>query len=230
MSQLAPSVVTCPQCAASWSTALYTSLDADSLATELDALLAGDFERRTCESCGHAFVPEHPMLFVSHARRLWIVMQPLADRPHFAVMERGVELMLADQLAQAARVIAERLRGTSARLVFGQHQLTEAVRSAYAGLDASLLECAKLLAVRRKLPRLVALGPFELCFERIADDGSLCCGIHSLPGGERQGELTLPADALLEVTGRQGELRASFPELFDRPYTCASRYLLAATV
>lgn len=230
MSQLAPALVTCPRCAHAWSTALYSSLDADTIDAELDAVLDGSFERRSCPACAHEFSPEHSMLLVSHIRRLWIVMQPLADRPRYALMERGVELVLAEQFAAAARVVAERLRGTRGRLVFGHHQLTEAVRSAYAGLDASLLECAKLLTVRRQLLNLMPFGPFELCFEGFADDNSLFCGIHSLPTGERTGELEIPSEALAEATSRQAELRISFPELFDRPYISASRYLLAATV
>jgi rubredoxin len=230
MSQLVPSVVTCPRCEATWSMALFSSVDADTIQPQVDAILDDTFERQTCAGCGHTFRPEHPLLFASHARRLWIVMQPLTDRTQFATIERGVERVLADNFAAAAPVLADRLRGIRPRLVFGQHMLTEAVRASYAGLDAGLLECAKLLTVRRNLPRLMAHGPFELCFERFGDSDAPICAVHTLPAGDRVDELALPADAFAEAQASRAALRERFPDLFERPYVSATRYLLAATV
>jgi hypothetical protein len=229
MSQLVPSVVTCPRCAVTWSMALFSSIDADTIQPQVDDILAGDFERKACPGCGHAFRPEHPLLFASHARRLWIVMQPPADRPQFATIERGVEQVIASNFEQAAPLLVQRLRGIRPRLVFGQHMLSEAVRAAYAGLDASLLECAKLLTVRRQLATLMAHGPFELCFERFAG-GTPICGIHSLPTNDRVGELELPGDIFVEIQHNLPALHDRFPDLFDRPYSSATRYLIGDTL
>jgi hypothetical protein len=229
MSELEPGVITCPRCPASWSAALFRSVDADTIPVQVDAILDGSFEHMTCAACGHGFRPEHPLLFASHARRLWIVMLPLADRRGFATLERDVERVIADGVAAAAPLVAERLRGLRPRLVFGQHMLSEAVRAAHAGLDASLLECAKLLAVRRNLPAMLAYGPFELCFERF--EGSVpICAVHAVPSGVRAAEIALPGEILAEANARQAELRAAFPDLFERPYVSASRYLLSDTV
>lgn len=229
MSQLIPSIVSCPRCGAAWSDELFSCVDADSNPFQVDAILDGSFERARCSGCSLAFRPEHAMLFVCHSRRLWIAMQPAADRRRFAGLERDVARVIVDNLAQAAPVAGAGLAGIRPRLVFGQHMLSEAVRVAWAGLDPELLECAKLLTVRRNLPALIQHGPFELCFERL-DGATPICGVHALPGGERLAELALTRDALSEAQASQSALQAMFPELFERPYVSATRYLIADTL
>ena len=229
MSQLAPGLGTCPRCAAPWSAAVFSSIDADTIPVQVDAILDGTFEQRTCTGCGTSFRPEHPLLFVSHARRLWIVMHPLADRSSFASLEPAIEYTIASTIEQAAPVASERLRGVRPRLVFGQHMLTEAVRCAWAGLDAQLVEIAKLLTIRRNLPALMQHGPFELCFERF-DEAALVCAIHALPSGARLGEHALPADALAEAAAARAVMQREFPELFTRAYVSATRFLIGATL
>jgi len=104
------------------------------------------------------------------------------------------------------------------------------VRATYAGVDAAVLECAKLLTIRRNLAQLMAHGPFELCLERFGERGAPVCAIHALPGGERQGELELPTDILAEAQGGLPALQQQFPALFERPYISATRYLIGATI
>jgi hypothetical protein len=220
MSELEPSVMTCPRCGATWSAAHFTSLDADTIGVQVDAILARTFEQQTCAGCGHSFQPEHRMLFASHARRLWIVMYPLADRADFAALEESVARSIAASFAQATPLVAERLRGVRPRLVFGQHMLAEAVRATYAGVDT----------VRRNLAQLMAHGPFELCLERFGDRGAPVCAIHALPGGERLGELALPIDILAEAQASLAAMQQQFPALFERPYISATRYLIGATL
>lgn len=228
MSEMTESRVACPRCGATWTAGLFTSIDADTIRAQVEAILDGRFERLAC-ACGHAFRPEHRMLFVSHERQLWIVMHPLAERPGFAVLERDVAQVIATSIARAAPASGLQLRAIRPRLVFGQHMLSEAVRVAYAGLDAAMLECAKLLTVRRNLAALMKHGPFELCFERL--DGKVArCGVVSLPAGERVGEMAVPGDVWDEVHDHRTDLEAGFPEIFAGPYMSATRYLLAATV
>jgi hypothetical protein len=229
MSQLMSSIVGCPQCGAAWSDELFSCVDADTNPFQVDAILDGSFERATCSGCGLVFRPEHELLFVSHSRRLWIAMQPASDRRRFVGIERDVARIILDNVARAAPLVGAGLVGIRPRLVFGQHMLTEAVRVAWAGLDPELLECAKLLTVKRNLPALIRHGPFELCFERF-DGVAQVCGVHALPGGERVAELALTGDVLSETQASQPALHAMFPELFERPYVSATRYLIADTV
>ena len=229
MSQLEPAVVTCPACSASWSMALFRSIDADTIQAQVDAILDDQFERQHCTGCGLSFRPEHGLLFVSHARRLWVVLQPLADRARFASLENDVEDIITQQFEQATPLIAERLASVQPRLVFGQHMLTELVRATWAGIDARLLECAKLLTIRRSLAVLMPHGAFELCFERFEDNAPVCA-IRALPDGVRLGELAMPPDIFAEAGAVQAEMRVRFPDLFERPYVSASRYLIDATL
>jgi hypothetical protein len=229
MSHMDSSQVACPRCPTTWSAGLFSAVDADTIQIQVDAILDGSFERMTCRGCGHTFRPEHALLFVSHARRLWIVMQPRSDRPGFAGLERGVERRVMTNMARFAPAGIESLQGIRLRLVFGQHMLTEAVRMSYAGLDPRLLECAKLLAIRRNLAALMQHGPFELCFERL--DGAMpICAVHTLPAGDRVAELALGDDVLADVEASLPALQERFPALFDRPYMSATRYLIADIV
>jgi hypothetical protein len=152
-------------------------------------------------------------------------MHPLADRAAWASLERGVQQVMAREFAAAPPVVAVRLTGLRPRLVFGQHMLREAVRSAHEGIDAALLECAKLLAIRRNLARLMPHGPFELSFERFTDAGAPVCGVHALASGDRIDTLELPGDALAEVRATLPDLQTLYPDLFVQPYISVCRYL-----
>lgn len=229
MSKISPTVVFCPRCGAKQRARLFDSLNADRVPAQVELVLAGTFERVDCE-CGHQYRPEHPMLYAHFTARLWIVMHPRTDRPRFATIERGVQLVMAEQLGAAPPVVASGTSGVRPRLVFGQHMLTEAVRVAHAGLAPAILECAKLMALRRDLGWLMGREPVELCFEQVASSGDLVHGVHALASGERIDTLTLPAGILAEAQGARPVLEQSFPDLFRQPYVSACRYLYGATI
>jgi hypothetical protein len=230
MSSLAPQSVTCPGCQRVEQAVLFSSLNGDLLPDLAQSVMDGTFEARRCGQCGCTFQPEHPMLFVQHSAHLWIVMQPLADRPRFAAFEQEVERILSREFSAAAPALSPSLRAVRPRLVFGQHMLGEALRAARIGLDPGLLECAKLLALRRQLGRLLRAGPSELCFEQIAEDGTLQHVLRALPRGEVVGTFELERDALAEAQAARGQLEAVYPDLFRRPYASASRYLFGAMI
>jgi hypothetical protein len=225
MSDLYLTSISCPRCHEDQRATLFRSVNADFIEAQVQTILDGSFEHTTCARCGHAFRPEHPMLYVHYTARTWIVMHPLADRRRFAALEPAVVAAVERQFAAAPPAVAANLRGVRPRLVFGQHMLSEAVRVARAGLDPALLECAKLFTVRRQLALLMPLGPFELCFERYDDAGALACTVHALATGERTGEIALAADVLAEVRAVQPDLEQMYPDLFAKPYVSASRYL-----
>jgi hypothetical protein len=204
---------------------LFESVNGDRIPAQVEDILAGAFEQQTCPACGGAFRPEHTMLYAQLSARLWIVMHPPADRARHERIERGVELVMARNFAAAPPLVADAVRGVQPRLVFGQLLLTEALRAHRAGLPASLLECAKLLAVRRNLGDLMRHGPSQLVFEELEPDGRLRCGIVELDGGRRGGELRLPADAIAEARASQDAFAKLYPALFTRPYVSACRYL-----
>lgn len=231
MSQKELEVVQCPRCAATWSTGLFHSLHADQMPAQVEAILDGSFERVACEGCGCVFRPEHRCLFVSRARDLWIVMYPRSNRRQFAALEDEAQAVIHGNFARAPAALAAWLSRVQPRLVFGQHMLSEAVRVADAGLDPSLVECAKLLAVRRNLAQLLPHGPFELCVERLDPAGvAVVCAVHAVPTGERVADYPISGDILEEARDHRDDLQARFPDLFDRPYLSATRYLLGDTI
>ncbi len=228
MSKLIPESSRCPACGTEHGVTVFFNLNGERVEDQVRRIVDGTFEQVPCTGCGATFRPEHRMLYSHYTQRTWIVMHPLADRPQYAVLERGVEIVLAEQFAHAPRMVADGLIGARPRLVFGQHMLSEAVRLAEERIDPALLEGAKLFAIRRNISRLGALPPFELCYEGTEPSGEQRLAIHALAGTERLGELNLPADALAEAHAAQPELAAGYPELFERPYVSATRYLFAA--
>lgn len=228
MSKVVPRAITCPSCKHEWVARLFESVNGDRILAQVEAILAGTFEQQTCPSCGGVFRPEHTMLYSQFTARLWIVMHPPEDRPRHELIERGVQLVLERNFAAAAPIVAEGVRGVQPRLVFGQTLLTEALRAWRAHLSAPLLECAKLLAIRRNLGELMRHGPSQLVFEEVAPDGRLRCGVFGLASGQRTGELHLAADAIAEVRASQDALAQQYPALFVQPYVSACRYLYGA--
>jgi hypothetical protein len=204
---------------------LFESLNGDRVTAQLAAILDGTFEQTTCETCQAVFRPEHHMLYSQYNARVWIVMYPPADRCDFYALERSIDEVLQRNFAGAAPVVSKGLQGIKPRLVFGQHMLTEALRAAREAIDPPLLECTKMLAIRRALPEILAHGPSELAFERTTETGELQMGIHALADAARVGELVLPARLLGEARSLLGDFAGTYPDLFHQPYVSALRYL-----
>ena len=226
MSKVSDHAVTCPDCGHSQRAALFDSVNGERIAAQVADILAGTFEQQECQQCGALFRPEHPMLYSELTTRTWIVMHPPVDRARFELIERGVYLVMERAFTGAAPAVFEAVRGVRPRLVFGQLMLTEALRVLRAGLTPALLECAKLLALRRNLAAMMPYGASQLLFEQYEEDGRLRCGVHNLESGQRLGELLLPADAIAEARASSAQLEGLYPELFGRPYVSACRYLV----
>ncbi|HKE18149.1 MAG TPA: CpXC domain-containing protein [Kofleriaceae bacterium] len=227
MSHLCGETIACPACGAAAELTLFRSLNGERVPAQVELLLDGTFEQHTCAACGHRFQPEHRMLYAHVPARVWVVMCPRVDRPRFAVLEHGVALLFAESAAGAPEVVSGMVAGARPRLVFGQHMLRESLRTVQAGIDPALLECAKLLAYRRRMPELVRHGPAELCCEGV-EAGELRLAIHTLGDGRRAGELRAPEGLLDEAAAARDELAGRYPDLFSRPYVSATRYLFGA--
>lgn len=226
MSDVRSQKISCPDCGAEREVELFTSLNGDLIPAQVAEILEGTFEEQECLGCGALFRPEHPLLYTEASSQTWLVMHPPTDRARYARIERGVLQVLARNFAAAPPEVQERLRGVRPRLVFGQIMLTEALRVRRAGVPQALLECAKLLAVRRNLAALLPYGPSQLLFEELDEQGRARCGVYELAHDRRLGELWLPADALAEVRASQRQLATLYPELFSQPFVSATRYLM----
>jgi CpXC protein len=229
MSKVTADLVICSQCAAQHPLRRFESFNADRLGDQVDDIVSGRFERIAC-ACGHVFQPEHAMLFTSYERKLWIVMQPPADRRHFAAIERDVERILAENFASAAPQVAAGLAGVRPRLVFGQRMLAEALRIALSELEPALVECAKLLWVRANITTLMSRPPFELVVQGRDADGGLRCVLHDLVEGSPLADTVIGAPTLAAAQELRPQLEDEYQALFTRPYCSAARFLYGDTV
>lgn len=228
MSKILPQPAVCLTCGHAEDAVLYESLNAERLPHLLDAIEAGDFERQTCAACGASFQPEHKMLFSWLPRRLWVVMLPPQTDSPLPLLEDGLLDLFAREFAHVPAPVQPLVAATRPRLVFGQAQLTEAVRVARANLPPELVECAKLEIQRRLLPSLLPYGPTALAFEgQRPDDGALTFRVLRLRDGAVVDRATLPRAALAELAEHEAAYRARYPDLFARPYVNTLRYLAA---
>jgi CpXC protein len=230
MSQIKLQVVTCPECGFAEERTLFASLNGERVPAQVPHLLDDTFEEQACAQCGLCFRPEHELLYSHFPLRIWIVMLPRQLRKGYAALETALLAQFAAPFAEAPPLVSAGLAGVRPRLVFGQPFLSEAVRAVELGLDPALLECAKLFFFRRNLPRLMPLGPHELTFRGYLPDGggALQLAARRLDDGLILDELTMPSGLLDEVSSERAELSARYPELFDRPYISATRYLFGA--
>jgi hypothetical protein len=229
MSQIKQQLVTCPECGFVEERTLFASLNGERVPAQVPHLLDDTFEEQVCAQCGLCFRPEHELLYSHFPLRIWIVMLPRPLRQGYAALEAALLTQFAAPFAEAPPLVSAGLAGVRPRLVFGQSFLSEAVRAVELGLDPALLECAKMFFFRRNLPRLMPLGPHELTFRGYGPDGGgLQVAVRRLDDGAMLDELTMPASLLDEVAAERGELTARYPELFERPYVSASRYLYGA--
>jgi hypothetical protein len=226
VSRGAPDSVLCPRCGESTPALLFDSIHGDRDPAAVDAILDGSFELTECASCGAAFQPEHKMLYTQHSARLWIVMYPVSERADYPDLEAEVDELVGPTPA----AVLPGLRDIRPRLVFGHHGLREALRAARDAIDPQLLECTKLLTYLHSVSGVFARGPSELVYERTDDPGQLGFAMRALPTGERLGEVWLPASLLRETRRLLPELSVSHPELFERPYISALRYLVGRPI
>lgn len=229
MSRVTADLVTCEQCSAQHPVRRYDSFNADSLGEQVDDIINGTFERISC-GCGHSFQPEHPMLFTSFERKLWIVMHPPAERRFYAEIERDAEAILEEAYHGAAAAVQRGLEGIRPQLVFGHRMLAEALRISLTDYEPALVECAKLLWFRDSLPIVMAHPPFELVVQGLTHDGGLRCRLHDVVRGAALGEQVIPAGYLRQAEGGRAHLEDEYQALFTRPYISICRFLFDDTI
>lgn len=225
MSNRVAAQVVCPACGIEESRPIFDSLNGPLLPDLVEAIARGTFEQNTCGACDHRFQPEHRMLLSHLPLNAWIVMQPWQAQQDAAQHEADVLAVFDAAFAAPPAAIAAQTTQVRPRLVFGQVMLAEAVRLVGLQIEPGLMECAKLLWMRRNLDRFLAWGPAHLCMELPFAD-RFECGVYAIGTGARIDTLQLSTDLLAEVRSQRAECRIRMPQLFDRPYVSAMRALL----
>lgn len=223
MSDWTTEAVRCPACGTEQVRTLFKSLNGVLLPHYVEAIAAGLFELIEC-TCGHRFQPEHRMLLSHLPLGEWVVMYPWAERGDALSIEADVLTTFGREFSQPPKALEGRVETVRPRLVFGQCMLAEAVRLIGMGLDASCVEAAKLLWVRRHLAQVMAFGPALLCIEEPSLTG-FTCSVRALEDGAIVGSVDLPQDTINEALTTRAQLRTFAPLLFDRPYVSAATYL-----
>ncbi len=227
MSKIVAFQATCPRCEHTWEDQCFSSFNAERLPHLLDAVLYGTFEEASCASCGLSFQLEHEMLFSWLPRRLWIVMFPPEALFDFAHLEREVLRTFEEVVSGTPEEFKPLVDSIQPQIVFGQRQLAEAVRANQHNLPPAHLECAKLALLRDHIEELMPLGPLNLTYEGLEAPGqTLRFKAWSLQGGGLLGELRAERSFMAQLEAQEGELRASYPALFERPFVNVLRYIV----
>lgn len=227
MSKISALELRCPACDHPFEGEVFSSFNAERLPHLLDAILHGLFEQATCPVCKARFQPEHDMLFSWLPQRLWIVMIPPEHLPDFARLEGEIARTFEEVFATTPEEFKPLLDAVQPRLVFGQHQLAEAVRAQREGIHPALLECAKLAVLRDNLEELLPRGPSYLTFEGLAMPGTLLnLSAWSFVDGAKIASFQLDRALLHDLHRQEEALREAYPALFERPFVSALRYLV----
>jgi len=221
VSTWAEGAVTCARCARPVELREAASISASRAPMWREALLDGTLHRPTCGGCGATLDVQTRFLYTDLARAQWIVVEPPAALGDWPAREREL-LATFDRLAAGAPLLADVLARCRVRLVFGVDELRERVRAEAHGIDDALLECAKLVVLRRQ-PEVRDAGE-RLRFEGFGDDALELVAAPAASPADVRRRWQIPRAVVDElVTARW---RSDFPELFGRGFVSIDRWLV----
>lgn len=149
MSILNPIILACPRCGTATSFESVQSVNADRRPDMRAAILQGDFQRKTCASCGESFRLDAGFIYVDLGRHQWIAAQPVTAVDTWNQRESDVrELFETAYGAKAPALVRQLGAGLVPRLVFGWSALREKLIAAEAGIDDTVLELLKMAMLR----------------------------------------------------------------------------------
>jgi hypothetical protein len=213
--------VTCGRCAQPVDVREATSISASRAPLWRDALLDGTLHRPTCGGCGAVLDVQVRFLYTDLPRGQWLVVEPPAALPRWRACEREA-LATFDRLAAAApAIITDVLARCRVRVVFGVDELRERVRADACELDDAMLECVKLVVLRRQ-PDVRDAGE-RLRFERFGiEELELVAAPAASPADVRK-RWQIPRATVDELV--PARWRSEFPELFARGFVSIDRWL-----
>ena len=218
--------VRCPACGRPQQVNIYVSITANRLRGATDGLMDGSWERFACEACGHSFTAEHRLLYTDLPRKRWIVQYPRAEHARFAALEEEAAAVFRQEyLVNAPDYIRSQASGVAPRICFGRPQLAEKLLAWQHDIDDRALECLKLAMLRTSLDALLPLGPSELQLDTVEPE-RLAFTIARLESGAPLDRVTVDPATLAGIAADLASFRTGYPELFERPFVNASRYLL----
>jgi hypothetical protein len=141
--------VSCPACGAKSAFEAVHSVNADRRPDLRTAILANEFQRVECASCGAGFRLDPGFNYIDVRRGQWIAAAAVVDVAEWKAREDAARAVFAlawgDGAGDAAREIGARL---TPRLTFGWPALREKILAVEHGLDDVVLEACKAVAMR----------------------------------------------------------------------------------
>jgi hypothetical protein len=215
----------CPTCSSPVTFELVHSVNADRRPDLRQAILAGEFQRETCPSCGFRFRVEPEFSYVDLGRGQFIAAWPASKlgqwKAHEAHTQAAFDRAFGKDAPPEARELGAKLQ---LRAVFGWPALAEKLLAAGEGIADLTLELAKA-GIVRELDDAPIGGPNELRLLRVEGDEMVIGWLGS--SDEQVGEmLGVPRSLIAEIEAEPGPWEALRAELEAGPFVDLLRTLV----
>lgn len=159
MSMFTTISMACPQCGTENQIDVFQSVNADRRPDLKRAILAGDFQTRSCNSCASVFRPDPDFNYLDGAAGIWVSARPIEALAQWdaEILRAADDFALAygERAGAAAREIGANLK---ARLTFGWPAVREKIVIADAGLDDVAVEAMKLVILQARKGNILEAG------------------------------------------------------------------------
>jgi hypothetical protein len=221
--------VTCPACGAKQDEKVFVSVNGARITAAAERIIDGSWGALSCLMCGARYQRDAPLLFTDLPGGVWLVQYDLSERSRFAILEDEARIIFEREFLERPPVaIRNQASAVQRRICFGRRQLAEKLLVRRHGIDDRALECLKLVLMRDYLRELYRFGPTEFYLQR-ADPEKL--SLVAMPIAEPRPvyEMIMARAKFAEISNDAESFRAPFPELFNKLYVNASRYVTANT-
>ena len=225
MSRFEVHSVHCPRCGHAQDEKIYVSVNGDRIRTAADDIIAAEFGHVHCEACGRDYYTDSTLLYTEFSRQLWILQYRLADLPRYRECEiEAAAVFEREYFERSPPAVAAQARQANVRVCFGRPQLAEKLLARRHEIDDRALECLKLVITRDHMADLLKYGPTELV---LADCNASHLKLLAIAADERKPvhEFQIDRRDLHDVEAGLDDFRQPFPDLFDKLYVNAARYL-----
>jgi|GEM_PF-5002146 len=218
--------VICPVCGAAQVEKVFVSVNGARIKAAADRIIDGSWGELSCLKCGARYRRDTPLLFTDLPGGVWIVQYDPSERRRFAVLEDEANgIFELEFIQRPPAAIRQQALTVERRICFGRRQLAEKLLARREGIDDRGLECLKLVLLRDYLRELFHVGPTEF-FLRRADHENLSMVAMTIVEPRPVLDVTVTRQKLQEIAEDPVSFRVPFPELFNKLYVNASRYVI----
>jgi hypothetical protein len=220
MSWFESTAVTCARCGHGFDGLSADTINIARMPQARQQILAGEFHRVGCPSCGARIEIDRSFLYTDVNRRQFAQVFPANHAAEWPEWEAMAEEVFASGFEGAPSGVAALGVGFTIRALFGLDALAEKLRLWDAGLDDALVELLKLELVAgwRELQRP---DPGLLVVE--IEPAQLVVAATPAPGDEERPLYGVNRARYDELVASRPELETRFPGLFFKPFVSYRR-------